>query len=281
MLALVARIELLDIVYPATSIKTSFIFQTPKQNNLSGSAFLKPFSWTLWLCLICAVLLMGVVLNKTILLEVETSVKEDGYEFIPSISLTVLSTFGVICQQGMDLVLKWNTSRILQVAFFFAGLVIYNYYTSLVVSDLITFPKATDVNSLRSLKDSNLELGAMNISYIHYYMKVGDQCRWLGFNAMDMIVCTSFQNSDLEHIRQLYQRMASQKKFLYTSDEGTAMAKLPGFAYHCESRITLRLMMTTYSLFELCNYHEIPFINDPIYVYADKHSTLGEFFKLQ
>lgn len=75
--------------------------------------------------------------------------------------------------------------------------------------------------------------------------------------------------------------MASQKKFLYPPEEGTEKAKLPGFAYHCESRITLRLMMTTYSLFELCNYHEIPFINDPIYVYATKHSPLQEFFKLQ
>lgn len=75
--------------------------------------------------------------------------------------------------------------------------------------------------------------------------------------------------------------MVSRKKYFYSPEEGTAKARRPGFAFHCESRVTLREMMNTYDFFELCNYHEIPLIKDPIYIMATKHSPLTEFFKLQ
>lgn len=72
----------------------------------------------------------------------------------------------------MTLILNWNSSRILQVTFFLSSFVLFNYYTSLVVSNLISFPKPTTINSLTALAVSNLELGAENVSYVHYYMKV-------------------------------------------------------------------------------------------------------------
>lgn len=170
MLALLPRLRLLDFLYPLTHFRSTFTFQTPTQNDLTGSAFLKPFSWTLWICVLCSVVLVGVAMQKTVQMEIQTS--GDGYDFVPSLPLMILNTLGGLCQQGMTLVLKWNTSRIMQSVFLLAGIVVYNYYTSLVVSELISFPKPTNLNSLKALEESNLELGAQNISYLHYYMKV-------------------------------------------------------------------------------------------------------------
>lgn len=172
MLALESRRKLLEVVFPVKHFQSTFTFQTPKLNDLSGSAFLKPFSLTLWICLVLTILLVGIAMKKVIQLEIRTGYLRDTYEFEPAFSLTILSTLGVLCQQGMPFALKWNTSRVLQVTFFLCGVVFYNYYTSLVVSDLISFPKATKLNSLKALLESNLELGAQNISYVHFYMKV-------------------------------------------------------------------------------------------------------------
>lgn len=166
------RRRILEIIYPLTTFRLSFTFQTPREDDLTGTTFLKPFSTTLWICVVCAILLVGVAMKKTIQLEIRNSLTNNLYLFEPSISLTILSTMGVLCQQGMTLVMKWNTSRILQVFCFFSGLVLYNYYTSLIVSDLISFPKATKVNNLKALLESNLDLAAQNMSYFHYYMQV-------------------------------------------------------------------------------------------------------------
>lgn len=111
-------------------------------------------------------------MQRSLKMEIQTSAKKDDYHFVPSLPLMILSTLGGLCQQGMTLVLKWNTSRIMQSVFLLSGIVLYNYYTSLVVSELISFPKPTNLNSLKALGESNLELGAQNISYLHYYMKV-------------------------------------------------------------------------------------------------------------
>lgn len=75
--------------------------------------------------------------------------------------------------------------------------------------------------------------------------------------------------------------MSSKAIFLYNPAEGVKKAKRPGFAYHCETKVTLGEMVKTYDLFEMCNYHEISLIKSPIYVTAKKNSPLGEFFKIQ
>lgn len=83
-------------------------------------------------------------------------------------------------------------------------------------------------------------------------------------------------------MRDLYVKMVSTKKqYFFSPAEGTAKARRPGFAYHCETRTTLRLMMKTYDFFELCNYHEIPLIKDAIFAFATKHSPLTELFRMQ
>lgn len=75
--------------------------------------------------------------------------------------------------------------------------------------------------------------------------------------------------------------MKNQKRYLFEPDEGVALAKEPGFAYHCEASVTLKEMMSTYDLFEMCNYHDVPLIKEPIYIYSGKHFEMGEFFKIQ
>lgn len=172
MIGLEQRQRKLEILCPVTRFKSMFTFQTPIEDDLTGAAFLKPFSSSMWLCLVLVVLIIGLAMKLAVHYEVKTSRDDEGHHFIPSLSLTILSTLGVVCQQGMTLLLNWNTSRILQVVFFLCGFVLYNYYTSLVVSQLITFPKYTRINSLNALTESNLRLGAQNISYFNYYLQV-------------------------------------------------------------------------------------------------------------
>lgn len=85
----------------------------------------------------------------------------------------------------------------------------------------------------------------------------------------------------MDYVRNLYKKMTSKGNFSYSPVDGVKRAKRPGFAYHCESKVTLDEMVRTYDLFELCNYHKISLIKAPIYVTAPKNSPLGEFFKIQ
>lgn len=178
MLGLESRRKIMEFVYPLKYFYSAFIFQTPKANDLTGEAFLKPFSWRLWTCMVCSILLVATILWATIKVELKTSIRDEGESVIcvPSLTLAILSTMGALCQQAMDLAIKWNATRVLQLIFFLNGVVLYNYYNSLIVSELISFPKATSINSMRALKDSNLKLIAQNISYVHYYMKVVCRC---------------------------------------------------------------------------------------------------------
>lgn len=89
------------------------------------------------------------------------------------------------------------------------------------------------------------------------------------------------QENKLEHIRNLYKKLVSQKTPFYTTDEGVAKAKRPGYAYHCEAVVSMKEMMNTFDLYQMCNYHEVPLITEPLYMFAAKHSPLTEFFKMQ
>lgn len=166
------RVPILDMLFSVFKFRSTFTFQTPPLDDLSGSAFLSPFSLTLWICILCSVLIIGVIMRQVIFLEVRESTLIRNQPFIPSLPLTMLSSFGALCQQGMSLVLKWNSSRILQVTFFFSSFVLFNYYTSLVVSSLISFPKPTKITTMQALIDSNLDLGADNSSYFYYFVQV-------------------------------------------------------------------------------------------------------------
>lgn len=74
--------------------------------------------------------------------------------------------------------------------------------------------------------------------------------------------------------------MGSKKKYFYDPEDGIALARSPGFAYHCDTRMSLRGMLNTYDFYELCNFVEINLINLPIFSYTTKHNPLTEFFKI-
>lgn len=169
MIGFQSRQKVLELIFPVYELRTSFTFQTPPLNDLSAQSFLRPFSLKLWICIVCAIFVVGIAIRQAVYVEITETPNQP---FIPSFPLTILSSLGALCQQGMTLILNWNSSRILQVTLFLSSFVLFNYYTSLVVSNLISFPKPTTINSLTALAVSNMELGAENVSYVHYYMKV-------------------------------------------------------------------------------------------------------------
>lgn len=76
-------------------------------------------------------------------------------------------------------------------------------------------------------------------------------------------------------------KLNNKKKYVYTPEEGVALARVPGFAYHCEKAVTLKEMQKTYNLFEMCNYHDVTFIKVHLLICVGHHFQMGEFFKKQ
>lgn len=170
MIYFLSRLEFIDYVMPLFNFYVGFVFQTPVSDELTGGAFIKPFSATLWTAIIVLIWITALFLKCHF--HVELRLASETSPFEPSFVSTLVQSFGSLCQQGSSVFPTRNSSRIVSLSMLLASLVLYNYYTSLAVSDLISFPKKTRVNSLSALADSSMKIVAENTSYLQYVFKV-------------------------------------------------------------------------------------------------------------
>lgn len=85
--------------------------------------------------------------------------------------LTVINGIGAFCQQGSAHVPSTISGRSVHILLHLAAVIIYNYYTSIVVSILIDSPSTSSIDTIPKLADSRMEIGIdpepYTISYIY------------------------------------------------------------------------------------------------------------------
>ncbi|CAH2038057.1 unnamed protein product, partial [Iphiclides podalirius] len=144
---------------------------------------------------------------------------------------------------------------------------IYNYYTSSVVSWLLSGPPPS-INSLRELLESPLELIFEDIGYTRSWLQMPDYY----YNK---------RNAKVEN--ELRQKKVFNKKkgapLLVPIGRGIEMVKAGGYAYHTEVDSANNVISRTFTQNELCELGSLQSMEEThLYACLQKDSPYKEFF---
>ncbi|XP_013143021.1 PREDICTED: uncharacterized protein LOC106106908 [Papilio polytes] len=255
----------LDILYPPlTSIETRYYYRIPTYGpGKFENQFLTPLSSGAWLC----VLAVGVL---CMLLLVTSSKIENRPS---SVQFAVFSVIASFCQQffedNSEITTRRTTTagKLIILVTGISCVLIYNYYTSSVVSWLLSGPPPS-INSLKELLESPLQLIYEDIGYTRSWLQMPDYY----YNK---------RNSKIED--ELRQRKVFNKKkgepLLVPLEKGIEMVKAGGYAYHTEVDSANTLISRTFTQSELCELGSLQSMEKTLlYVCLQKDSPYKEFF---
>ncbi|KAI8435574.1 hypothetical protein MSG28_003851 [Choristoneura fumiferana] len=231
------------------NIRTRYYYRIPTTGpGKFENQFLRPLTPGAWGCVTAVIILCCFVLFLTAKLERRPS----------SIQYAVFSVIATFCQQSRQLaVLVTGASCVL----------IFNYYTSSVVSWLLNGPPPS-INSLEELLESSLSLIFQDIGYTRSWL----QNPTYYFNK---------KNAEAEDKLRRY-KVFNKKvgaPLLIPLDEGIEMVKAGGFAYHTEVYNANSLISKTFSQSELCELGSLESMEKTeLYAAVPKDSPYKEFF---
>lgn len=155
------------------SFKSVFMFLTPKHEEIfNDSIFLQPFDKKVWIYTMFSIILISILLKVIFYYEIPINHNNDFY---PSWLTVLIGSLGAICQQGYNLKSKLYSGKFIIIILLFFTFILYNFYTSNVVSTLISSPIKTKIKTLRQLADSNLKIGIEKIGYTTAFLYVSIQ----------------------------------------------------------------------------------------------------------
>lgn len=152
-----------------------FYFRSNKMNILNVNMF-KPFDLYIWIALLLLTLLISCVLSILF--------KCDGgrYQIINSCMLSI----GGFCQQGFNHSMTLTSTRFLVLALLIAGLLFYNFYTSVLVSTIVGIKYETDIRDIDDLISKNMSIGIQNSTVIRSLLQV-----WLLPQVLIILLCNA------------------------------------------------------------------------------------------
>ena len=228
-----------------------FLFRTPLNDEMIGNVFFKPFCLSVWLSLVIIVILTSVCLKLCFAVEAKSQVFNQLL-FVPSWMLIIISTIGAICQQGSSAVPFQYSGRIVFIVFFLSSVLLYNFYTSEIVSSLIGSPVKSNIKTLKQLTDSKMGIGIDNAAYTLTYLNVSKE-------------------PDVEYfVRKRITQNAKSPPLWIIPEQGMQLVRRGGFAYHCEASTAYALIRNLFEPSEICDLNEI---------YLQPKQTLGVFVK--
>jgi glutamate receptor, ionotropic, invertebrate len=187
--------------------------------------FSEPLSvWVWWMILI--VLFVAAVL-------ITVSVKLHSDQKITFIR-ALITTMAIFCQQGFIESFRKTSTRILLLTTILFSLIIYQFYSSYIVSSLLTDSPKT-IKTLRQLIDSSLKVGAENASYeIDFFL-----------NTQDPIS------------KELYEKKIQKQNMFMSAEEGLMLVKEGGFAFNVDTSYAYLIMKDFLTDEENCELQEI------------------------
>lgn len=142
------------------------MFQDPKAPT-SFEVFLQPLSTSIWI-------ITGLLTVLAILiLKLVTTFELTKYNIIEetSWSISILFALGAFCQQGAASTPRLTCGRITTISIFLLSLIIYQFYSASLVSNLLLKP-TTNIKTLKELLESPLKAGCEDILYDRDYFQV-------------------------------------------------------------------------------------------------------------
>ncbi|KAF2892104.1 hypothetical protein ILUMI_14069, partial [Ignelater luminosus] len=156
---------------------------------------------------------------------------------------------------------KPTSGRFTLLSLLIMSLLLYNYYTSSIVSSLLSgLPPPFE--TIEELSHSDLEVGLEDIVYTR----------------------TLFEVTKDERIKHLYKHKVlahnNQPSYM-TVAEGIARVKSGGFAYHSEPILAYSIVERTFEPYEICELAEIHVFTPTIlWVMAQKQGQYNKLFQI-
>lgn len=130
----------------------------------------KLFEYRVWIIQICLLLLTIIVCS--IILKNEYS----------KLTTSLMTYFEIFCQQGVNMPINSASTRCLILALLFSSLMVYNYYTSGIVSVLVKNNYETKIKNKEDLAESSLAVGFSDSTHIKDLINVS--LFWMIFSKL-------------------------------------------------------------------------------------------------
>ncbi|CAG9801816.1 unnamed protein product [Chironomus riparius] len=224
------------------------LFRHPK--NSLRNPFLLPLSPLVWYLIL--------IIMFTVSIFVTLTMKSDKVKNVTFIR-AFMTSIGVMCQQGlMENFLKSSTRTFLIIFITFSA-IIYQFYSSFIVSSLLISPPMT-INNLRQLIDSSLEIGMEEVVYNREF----------------------FESTTDPLAHELYETRlmrGSKNGNFYSVNCGIEKMRLGGFAFQVDTAYAYSVISQTFSDEEICDIHQVLlFPNRLLSAAFAKKSPLREIF---
>ncbi|XP_017072028.1 ionotropic receptor 75a [Drosophila eugracilis] len=236
------------------------MFRNPRSLSagLSATEFLQPFSGGVWLTFALLLILAGCLLWITFILERRT-------EWKPSLLSSCLLSFGAGCIQGAWLTPRSMGGRMAFFALMVTSFLMYNYYTSIVVSKLLGQPIKSNIRTLQQLADSSLEVGIEPTVYTRIYVET----------SKEPDVQSLYRN------KVLGSKRSPDRIWMPTEAGVLAVRDQEGFVYITGVATGYEFVRKHFLPHQICELNEIP-LRDASHTHTvvAKKSPYAELFKL-
>lgn len=257
-------------------------FRTPQIINIWGDDLFRPFAGSVWLCLLLSIIVIAPLLRLAInwersrlnfwsitnydnpprsMIDQNRSPEEPDNN-LESIFSTILVTFGAYCQQAAHLSPISFPSKCIYIFLFILSILIYNCYTSILVSSLVSGPGKTDINDVWKLADSPLILRAEDIAYVRSYLE---------------------KNSDPQ-TRYLYDKKVrtNTTHIWRTVDDGVELVRLGGYAFYADAATAYPAISRLFEPAQICDLNQIELrTENTLGMNTRKNSPFWEMFKIK
>ncbi|KAK9882130.1 hypothetical protein WA026_018971 [Henosepilachna vigintioctopunctata] len=223
----IRRLGFHDYFNPMYKFSTVFIFRNRGGHCLWQNEFLKPFSTGVWISMFIILLLISISIKVINWTEVKYLKSICSYSLVS----TILITISILCQQGSPILPRYITSRFVLFVVLTLSFILYNYYTSSIVSALLN-TKPKELTTFRDLIRTGLQLGIQMAPYT-------------------LVIFQRNMNEDLQTIRRLI-FPEKGKPHVWNLTEGLEKVRIGGSAYHVESGYAYSVISKTFDPQAIC-----------------------------
>ncbi|CAG4979300.1 unnamed protein product [Colias eurytheme] len=256
------HINYYDVInQPVTHVEARYYYRIPTTGvGKFENQFLTPFTTGVWWSVVAVIALCGLGLLLSAMLEHRPLAWH--YAFFSVIALTCQQFFEDVNEGAVK---RNSTARKLTVLVTGVSCVlIFNYYTSSVVSWLLNGPPPS-INSLWELMESSLEPVFEDVGYTHSWLQLPDY----------------YYNKRTHAAEDVFKRKVKKRGNIKITSpaEGIEMVRTGAYAFHCETNSANKFIARTFTAKELCDLDSLFSVDKTLlYTSLQKNSPYREFF---
>ncbi|ALC43861.1 Ir75a, partial [Drosophila busckii] len=264
-LATEGRLRHLSALIETGYFRSVCLFRTPHNAGIRGDVFLQPFSSLVWYLFGGVLLAIAALLWLAFYMECKSMRRRWRLQYVPSLLNTCLISFGAACIQSSSLTPHSAGGRLAYFALFLISFIMYNYYTSVVVSSLLSSPVKSNIKTVQQLAESSLTVGLEPLSFTKSYLNYSLRPEIHYFSKRK--IETQSKNPQLW--------LPAEQGLLRVRDN-------PGYVFVFESSSGYAYVEQYYTQQQICDLNEILFRPELLlYTHLHRNSSYKEMVRLK